>query len=98
MNPERPEWMEAGDLKFLDYLQKHEGELIGPATIAKNTQRTNGKPYNRDYVWRRIQDLVDAGLVEKVDRGEYTITELGIDFLEGDVDKADLEVNDGRGD
>lgn len=86
--------MQAGDLNFLAYLSRHEGERIGPAMIAKNTSRTDGKSYNRDYVWRRLQDLVESGLILKVGRGEYQISELGVDYLEGKVDVSEIEIDE----
>jgi repressor of nif and glnA expression len=86
--------MQAGDLKFLEYLEQHEGEILGPAMVAKNTRKTDDGDYNRDYVWRRLQDLVDAGLVDKVGRGEYTITDYGIEYLEGNVPPDELTLDD----
>lgn len=62
--------------------------------IAKNTTRTDGENYNRDYVWRRLQDLVESGLVDKVGHGEYSISELGIEYMEGDVDVEEIQIDE----
>lgn len=94
MDAELADWMQAGDLTFLAYLYRHEGELFGPATIAKNTRKTNGEPYHRDYVGRRLRDLVEAGLVDKPARGEYTISELGKRYHERKVGPEDLDFDE----
>jgi len=86
--------MQAGDLNFLEYLHRHEGEKLGPAMIAKNTTRTDGKSYNRSYVWRRLQDLLAAGLIDKIERGEYQISDKGIEYLNGNISVDEIELDE----
>lgn len=59
------------------------GLLLTPATIAVNLD------YTRNWVSRRLGRLLDAGLVERTDSAHYRITELGQDYIAGEVE-ADL--------
>lgn len=87
---ERADWMEATDLKILAYFVTHEGEIYGPATVAKNIRKTNGDRYNQDYINHRLATLVDAGLLEKLDRGEYRISETGIEYAHAKITPDEL--------
>lgn len=88
---ERAPWMEAADLKVLSYFYTREGEIFGPATVAKNIRRTDGKRYNGDYINHRLSTLVDAGLLEKLERGDYRISETGIAYVDGEIEPAKLD-------
>jgi predicted transcriptional regulator len=59
------------------------GLLLTPATIAVNLD------YTRNWVSKRLSRLLDAGLVERTDSAHYRITELGQDYIAGEVE-ADL--------
>ncbi|MBO4249531.1 MarR family transcriptional regulator [Halomicrobium sp. IBSBa] len=61
--------------------------VLSPRILAVNTD------YSRHYVSRRLGKLHDAELVEKVDDGLYQITEKGRDYLTGDLQAGDLQIN-----
>ncbi|WP_224268355.1 transcriptional regulator [Haloprofundus salinisoli] len=62
--------------------------ILSPAVIAKNIDRS------REEVTRRLAILVDYGLVERIERGYYVISELGHQYLDGNLDASDLDVRD----
>lgn len=64
------------------------GMILSPRILAVNTD------YSRHYVSERLAVLLDGGLVEKVDDGLYQITGKGRDYLVGDLESDDLQVND----
>lgn len=83
------EWLTAADVRILEFLYaardtRNNPSIQTPKTIAINT----GHP--RKYVGQRCRTLVDRGLVEKVDRGEYRLAELGERLMSGRVQPKDL--------
>lgn len=62
------------DLEILGVLDK--GLTLSPSIIAENIDRS------RVGVNRRLNTLQASGVVEKVDRGKYQITDQGVKFLE----------------
>ncbi|OYR58036.1 transcriptional regulator [Halorubrum ezzemoulense] len=60
------------------------GLVLSPSVIAFNIDKA------RSEVNRRLSVLVDHGLVERVKRGYYTITETGEQYLAGDLDPEEL--------
>lgn len=73
-----PEWMAPMDDVILELF--HTTDLVlTPSIIAYNTG------YSREEVNRRLGDLTDRGLMERVDRGKYRITELGRQYLSGET-------------
>jgi DNA-binding transcriptional ArsR family regulator len=56
------------------------GLVLSPSVIAFNIDKA------RSEVNRRLSVLVDHGLVERVKRGYYKITEIGEQYLAGDLD------------
>lgn len=54
--------------------------ILSPSVIAINIDKS------RDEVNRRLSTLVDYGLVTRVQRGYYKITDRGRQYLEGDLD------------
>ena len=71
--------MNQTDDRILELLDES-GLVLSPSVIAVNLD------YTRNWVSRRISQLVDAGLIEKVDGSYYEISELGQAYLKGDVD------------
>lgn len=80
----RVEWMNQTDDRILELLDES-GLILSPAVIAVNLE------YNRSWISRRISKLVNAGLVETINEGYYRITDLGRDYLEGEIDVKELE-------
>jgi len=67
-----PDWMTKTDYRILDGLADANVLAIqSPAVIAKNLG------ISRQYASRRLGELVDRGLVEKVEGGYYRITAAG---------------------
>ena len=60
------------------------GLVLSPSVIAFNIDKA------RSEVNRRLSVLVDHGLVERVKRGYYKITETGEEYLAGDLDPDEL--------
>lgn len=79
----RVEWMNQTDDRILEILDES-GLILSPAVIAINLE------YNRSWVSRRISKLVDAGLVETINEGYYQITDLGLDYLSGELNDEEL--------
>ncbi|WP_435346056.1 hypothetical protein [Haloarchaeobius sp. HRN-SO-5] len=48
-------------------------------------------PISRDYAGDRCRELTKYGLLERVDRGLYRITDLGHGWLDEEVDASTLE-------
>lgn len=82
----RVEWMTQGDERILEFL--FEKDIVAsPSVISANIDYTN------EYISRRCNRLAEAGLVQRVDPSNYRITELGVAFLEGELDSGELEVD-----
>ncbi|GAA0524387.1 winged helix-turn-helix domain-containing protein [Halorubrum aquaticum] len=60
------------------------GLVLSPSVIAFNIDKA------RSEVNRRLSVLVDHGLVERVKRGYYRVTETGEQYLAGDLDPDEL--------
>lgn len=72
------EWMVPMDDEILELF--HSAHLVlTPAIIAYNIDRS------REEVNRRLTELRSHGLVERVERGKYRITQLGEDYLQGEL-------------
>ena len=56
------------------------GLVLSPSVIAFNIDKS------RSEVNRRLSELVDHGFVKRVKRGYYAITEVGEQYLDGDID------------
>jgi len=76
--------MTQADDRLLETLEDTDLTL-SPRVLAVNTD------YSRHYVARRLSDLVEADLVQKVDDGLYQITDQGRAYLAGDLDAEELE-------
>lgn len=72
------------DERILEALESS-GMILSPAVIAINIDKS------RDEVNRRLSTLVKYGLITRVKRGYYEITDEGKQYLTGDLDASDLE-------
>jgi predicted transcriptional regulator len=78
-----PEWLSQVDERVLEFL---EAETKGtPQEIADSIPQSS----SNKYVNQRLSKLVEAGLAQRVARGQYRITEKGIAFLAGKEDLRD---------
>ena len=87
MRRPRVSWMTQTDDRLLETLEDS-GLVLSPRVLAFNTD------YSRHHVSRRLAELTEAGLVEKVEEGLYRITERGRGYLVGDLDGSELEKKD----
>lgn len=73
------EWMVPMDDEILTLF--HTSDLVlTPAIIAYNIDRS------REEVNRRLSELEDCGLVDRIERGKYRITDVGIRYLGGSTE------------
>lgn len=78
---DRREWMTPMDDRILELF--HSSDLVlTPAIIAYNLE------YSRGEVNRRLSELESHGFLERVERGKYRLTDLGVQYLHGDVDRS----------
>ena len=83
-------WMVPADMVFLEFLAAArtahgEPSVQTPTTIAINTG------YSNRHASARCIELVDRGLVERVDEGKYRLTELGERAAAGTMGFDELE-------
>lgn len=71
---EGPDWLTDTDKDILKVLWTK--LILSPSIIAENTDRS------RVSVSRRLDTLQAGGLVDKVDRGKYKISDKGIEAIE----------------
>ena len=70
------------DDRILEALES--GLRLTPAVIGENIDRS------RQHVTRRLSALTERGFVEKPKRGYYEITNLGREYLAGELDASEL--------
>nr|WP_254280668.1 winged helix-turn-helix domain-containing protein [Halomicroarcula marina] len=80
----RVSWMNQTDDRILALLDES-GLMLSPAVIAVNLD------YTRNWVSKRLALLLDAGLVQKSQSSYYEITDLGEQYLSGEIDASVLE-------
>lgn len=79
------EWMQLPiDERILEALASS-GMILSPAVVSINIDKS------RDEVNRRLSKLVEYGLVRRVQRGYYEITDDGERYLTGELSGAELE-------
>jgi len=72
------------DERILEALQSC-GLVLSPAIIAYNIDKS------REAVTRRLSELTEYGLTERVERGKYKIREEGKEYLNGDLEPNNLD-------
>lgn len=75
----RGEWMKPTDDQILEILGDS-GLVLTPQIIAFNAG------FDRSHVNKRLSEFVEKGLVRRVERGKYEITNEGRGYLSGEVD------------
>lgn len=81
------DWMVIADDRILEYLSEHE------TGTPKQMADSGYVRFSRSYITQRCMKLVDAGLLRTVGNGVYIITEEGEQYLEGELDAADVEAD-----
>jgi predicted transcriptional regulator len=87
---QRADWMTHMDDLVLEILQSS-GLVLSPSIIAFNLDAS------REAVNRRLKELTEYGLVERIERGKYRITRNGETYLDGNLDASELLKNSGNG-
>lgn len=80
----RVSWMNQTDDYILELLEESD-LILSPSIIAVNLD------YTRNWISKRLAKLEEANLVEKLDEGQYQISERGRAYLAGDLDASELE-------
>lgn len=84
------DWMVPADsyvLRHMAAVKTYRGEpaIQRPASIADNIA------YSRKHIGGRCRILAQNGLLERLGRGKYRITELGMRFVADDLSAAELD-------
>jgi len=79
----RGDWMKPTDDQILEILGDS-GLVLTPTVVAFNAG------FDRSHVNRRLSEFVEKGLVTRVERGKYEISDKGLGYLSGDVDASEL--------
>ncbi|MFA9516570.1 MarR family transcriptional regulator [Halopenitus sp. H-Gu1] len=77
--------MVLADERILEFLDEHE---VG---TAKEMAESNTVRFSRSYITQRSGKLVDYGLIRLLGNGVFVITEVGEQYLEGELDAQELE-------
>ena len=81
------DWATPADTYILDFLSQCEGKLK-VSSIALNV------PYKQQWVGKRCRELSQRGLLNRISEGAYEITDLGEQYLSGELDAVELEAED----
>lgn len=82
------DWLRPSDRRIVSEISKY-GGWIKPASLALNL------PFTRKHVADRCRELADHGLIERhADQAAYRITDLGTQFLNDELEPADLLESD----
>lgn len=65
--------------------------LVSPKVVSGNID------YDRSYVGKRLRALRDAGLLVQHENGLYELSDLGREFLAGDLSREEVEALDPDG-
>ncbi len=83
------DWMVTADDRILEYLSENE------TGTPKRMADSGYVRFSRSYITQRCKKLVNHGLLRHLGNGVYVITEEGKQYLEGELDAADLEPDGG---
>lgn len=83
------DWLRPSDryiLEYMDAARRPDGSPseFTPKVVSRNTS------FKRKHCGERLRVLSEKGLVDKIDRGVYRITELGEQFVADELDVDDL--------
>ncbi len=79
-------WMTRADGRILEFLSEE-----GPHPPSKMAEDDRMR-FGAEYIGRRLREyLVPYGLAQNLGNGVYTITDLGENYLSGDLDASELE-------
>jgi len=81
-------WMTIADERILEFL--HEEDPRQSKQIA-NELAEKGIEFNDKYIGRRCLELSEYGLLRNLGNGIYTVTDLGREYLNGELNANELE-------
>lgn len=82
-------WLSQADERILEFLSENGNHP--PLAITENLREIGeDMDYHAQTIRRECRELRDYGLLVNVGGGTYSITELGDQFLSGDLDAATL--------
>ena len=79
------EWMSIADERILEFLS--ENDSGSPTSMSKN----EFVRFSRPHIHERCQKLERHGLIRFLGNGVYVLTDEGQQYLDGDLDAAELE-------
>jgi len=82
------DWMVLADERILEYIREE-----GSGT-PKQMKDSGYVRYSRQYISQRCKELVNHGLLQHLGNGVYIITDEGEQYLDGELDAADLEADE----
>lgn len=83
-------WLTQADERILEFLSE-EGNHPPSAIRDRLLEAGRDLEYHAEYIGTECRKLTDYGLVVNVGGGTYSITELGEQFLGGELDASELE-------
>jgi len=84
---EPADWMTRSDDRILDTIEA-EGNMT-PLALSSEGERPR-LDITRNWAGQRCRLLVEYGLLERLEKGLYGITDDGMAYLEGDLDASEL--------
>ena len=87
----RIDWMTQADERIMEFLQEKD-IVASPSVIAANID------YTGEYISRRCRKLASARLLQRIDASNYRLTELGEQFLQGEIDASEIKEENGESD
>lgn len=84
---QRVEWFAKSDYPLLSFFEDHDIQ-VSPKVVGENLD------YHPGYIGRRLRALRDAGLLDQHDSGLYELSDLGRQFLAGEVSAEEIEALD----
>jgi len=83
------EWMVYADERILEFLSEYGNHQ--PAQIAdRMSELGESLQYHRKYIGKRCRKLAEYGFLENLGNGIYTVTDIGREYLEGELDASTL--------
>jgi predicted transcriptional regulator len=83
----RVSWFSKIDYFVIDFFDEYDLQ-VSPKVLAENID------YHPEYVGRRLRALRDVGLLKQHDNGLYALSNLGREFLAGEVPIEEIEALD----
>ncbi len=80
-------WFSKIDYEIMGFFEEHDLEM-SPKVLAANLG------YHPSYMGRRLRTLRDSELLVQFDNGHYALSDLGREFLTGELSQDEIEALD----